>query len=44
MGNMKNNLFSSGIHFEFIKYITCEICIHVCPINLSIIDWKLETD
>nr|YP_009108547.1 NADH dehydrogenase 18 kDa subunit [Utricularia macrorhiza]CDL78785.1 NADH dehydrogenase 18 kDa subunit [Utricularia macrorhiza] len=33
------------IHFEFDKCIACgEVCMRVCPIDLPVIDWKLETD
>nr|YP_009566443.1 NADH-plastoquinone oxidoreductase subunit I [Neottia cordata]QBB10033.1 NADH-plastoquinone oxidoreductase subunit I [Neottia cordata] len=34
--------FRSRIHFEFDKCIACEVCVHICPINLPIVDWKLE--
>jgi NAD(P)H-quinone oxidoreductase subunit I len=34
--------FRGCIHFEFDKYIICEVPVHVCLINLPIVDWKLE--
>jgi len=36
--------FRGRIHFEFDKCIACEVCVRVCPIDLPIVDWKLETD
>ncbi|KAL2934790.1 NAD(P)H-quinone oxidoreductase subunit I chloroplastic [Bienertia sinuspersici] len=36
--------FSWSIHFEFDKCIACEVCVRVCPIDLPVVDWKLETD
>ena len=36
--------FRGRIHFEFDKCIACEVCVHVCPIDLPVVDWKLETD
>ncbi|MBN8086377.1 4Fe-4S binding protein, partial [Vibrio vulnificus] len=36
--------FRGRIHFEFDKCIACEVCVRVCPINLPVVDWKLETD
>ncbi|RZB52195.1 NAD(P)H-quinone oxidoreductase subunit I, chloroplastic [Glycine soja] len=36
--------FRGQIHFEFDKCIACEVCVRVCPIDLPIVDWKLETD
>ncbi|AES98035.1 NAD(P)H-quinone oxidoreductase subunit I, putative [Medicago truncatula] len=24
--------------------ISCEVCVRVCPIDLPVVDWKLETD
>ncbi|KAL4339304.1 hypothetical protein GQ457_08G036900 [Hibiscus cannabinus] len=35
--------FSRRIHFEFDKCIACEVCVRVCPIDLHVVDWKLET-
>ena len=32
--------FCNRIHFEFDKCIACEICVHVCPIDL-LVDWEL---
>uniref|UniRef100_A0A1Y3BWE5 Putative NAD(P)H-quinone oxidoreductase subunit I protein n=1 Tax=Helianthus annuus TaxID=4232 RepID=A0A1Y3BWE5_HELAN len=29
---------------EFDKCIACEVCVRVCPIDLPVVDWKLETD
>ena len=26
------------------KFIACEVCVRVCPIDLPVVDWKLETD
>ncbi|KAL2943771.1 NAD(P)H-quinone oxidoreductase subunit 1 chloroplastic [Bienertia sinuspersici] len=36
--------FRCQIHFEFDKFIACEVCVRVCPIDLPVVDWKLETD
>ncbi|CAL9152068.1 unnamed protein product, partial [Musa hybrid cultivar] len=36
--------FGGRIHFEFDKYIACEVCVRVCLIDLSIVDWRLERD
>ncbi|CAN7027795.1 unnamed protein product [Brassica oleracea var. botrytis] len=36
--------FHGRIHFEFDKCIACEVCIRVCPIDLLVVDWKLETN
>ncbi|CAN6445088.1 unnamed protein product [Victoria cruziana] len=36
--------FRGQIHFEFDKCIACEVCVRVCPIDLPIIDCRLETD
>ncbi|KAJ7528775.1 hypothetical protein O6H91_15G019200 [Diphasiastrum complanatum] len=36
--------FRGRIHFEFQKCIACEVCIHVCPITLPVVDWKFETN
>ncbi|TYI09220.1 hypothetical protein ES332_A09G056000v1 [Gossypium tomentosum] len=36
--------FNERIHFEFDKCIACEVCVHVCPIDLPVDDWKFETD
>ncbi|CAK9152005.1 unnamed protein product [Ilex paraguariensis] len=36
--------FRGRIHFEFDKCIACEVCVRVCPIDLPVVDWKLETD
>ena len=36
--------FCSRIHFEFDKCIACEVCVHVCPIDLLLVDWELETN
>nr|YP_009945901.1 NADH dehydrogenase subunit I [Potentilla dickinsii var. glabrata]QOE56423.1 NADH dehydrogenase subunit I [Potentilla dickinsii var. glabrata] len=36
--------FRGRIHFEFDKCIACEVCVRVCPIDLPLVDWKLETD
>ncbi|WVZ18079.1 hypothetical protein V8G54_005401 [Vigna mungo] len=41
---ISSECFRSRIHFEFDKCIVCEVCVRVCPIDLSIVDWKLETD
>jgi NADH-plastoquinone oxidoreductase subunit I protein len=30
------------IHFEFDKCIAYKVCVHVCFINLPIVDWKLR--
>lgn len=35
--------FRGRIHFLFDKCIPCEICVQVCPINLPVVDSKLET-
>nr|QZP42472.1 NADH-plastoquinone oxidoreductase subunit I [Hansenia forbesii] len=35
--------FRGRIHFEFDKCIACEVCVRVCPIDLPVVDWKLET-
>lgn len=37
-------MFKFYINNEFDKCITCEVCVHVCPIDLSVVDWKLETN
>ncbi|BBN11249.1 NAD(P)H-quinone oxidoreductase subunit I [Marchantia polymorpha subsp. ruderalis] len=34
--------FRGRIHFEFDKCIACEVCVHVCPINLPVVDWELK--
>ncbi|KAL0549489.1 hypothetical protein IC582_013973 [Cucumis melo] len=36
--------FRGQIHFEFDKCIACELCVHVCLIDLPVLDWKLTTD
>ncbi|KAL5065697.1 hypothetical protein RYX36_027434 [Vicia faba] len=36
--------FCDRIHFEFDKGIACEVCVRVCPIDLPVVDWKMETD
>ncbi|KAF8025550.1 hypothetical protein BT93_F2401 [Corymbia citriodora subsp. variegata] len=36
--------FHGQIHFEFDKCIACEVCVRECPIDLPIVDWKLETE
>uniref|UniRef100_A0A251VEZ9 Putative reverse transcriptase domain-containing protein n=1 Tax=Helianthus annuus TaxID=4232 RepID=A0A251VEZ9_HELAN len=36
--------FRDRIHFEFDKHIACEVCVRVCPIDLPVVDWKLETN
>ncbi|CAN6454622.1 unnamed protein product [Victoria cruziana] len=36
--------FRGRIHFEFDKCIACEVCVHVCPIDLPVVDWLLETN
>ncbi|KAL5064068.1 hypothetical protein RYX36_025805 [Vicia faba] len=36
--------FRGRIHFEFDKCIACEVCVRVCPIDLPVVDWKMETD
>nr|YP_010587022.1 NADH dehydrogenase subunit I [Amsonia elliptica]UZZ45948.1 NADH dehydrogenase subunit I [Amsonia elliptica] len=36
--------FRGRIHFEFDKCIACEVCVRVCPIDLPVVDWKLESD
>ena len=36
--------FRGRIHFEFDKCIACEVCVRACPIDLPVVDWKLETD
>ncbi|KAL5697059.1 NADH:ubiquinone reductase (H(+)-translocating) [Ranunculus cassubicifolius] len=36
--------FRGRIHFEFDKCIACEVCVRVCPIDLPVVDWKLETN
>ncbi|CAI8591879.1 unnamed protein product [Vicia faba] len=36
--------FRGQIHFEFDKCIACEVCVRVCPIDLPVVDWKMETD
>ncbi|KAL4600754.1 hypothetical protein ACB092_11G221700 [Castanea dentata] len=38
-----SEFFCSQIHFEFDKYIACEVCVHACPIDL-LVDWELETN
>ncbi|KAF8015993.1 hypothetical protein BT93_H1519 [Corymbia citriodora subsp. variegata] len=35
--------FHGQIHFEFDKCIACEVCVCVCPIDLPVVDWKVET-
>ncbi|KAJ8768355.1 hypothetical protein K2173_021508 [Erythroxylum novogranatense] len=30
------------IHFEFERSIACEICVSVCPIDILVVNWKLE--
>ncbi|KAG7014879.1 NAD(P)H-quinone oxidoreductase subunit I, chloroplastic, partial [Cucurbita argyrosperma subsp. argyrosperma] len=32
------------IHFEFDKCIACEVYVRVSPIDLPVVNWKLETD
>ncbi|KAL8192763.1 hypothetical protein R6Q57_027211 [Mikania cordata] len=36
--------FRGRFHFEFDKCVACEVCVRVCPIDLPVVDWKLETD
>ena len=36
--------FCGRIDFEFDKCIACEVCVRVCPMYLSVVDWNLETD
>nr|DAD18156.1 TPA_asm: hypothetical protein HUJ06_019619 [Nelumbo nucifera] len=36
--------FRGRIHFEFDKCIACEVCVRVCPIDLLVVDWRLETN
>ncbi|KAJ4742382.1 hypothetical protein LUZ62_000284 [Rhynchospora pubera] len=36
--------FSRSNHFEFDKCIACEVCVRVCPIDLPVVDWRLERD
>ena len=36
--------FRGRIHFEFDKCIACEVCVRVCPIDLPVVHWRLETD
>nr|YP_010154203.1 NADH dehydrogenase subunit I [Corydalis hsiaowutaishanensis]QQW52036.1 NADH dehydrogenase subunit I [Corydalis hsiaowutaishanensis] len=36
--------FRGRIHFEFDKCIACEVCVRVCPIDLPIVDWRLEPE
>ncbi|KAE9592533.1 putative NADH-plastoquinone oxidoreductase, subunit I [Lupinus albus] len=36
--------FRSQIHFKFDKCITCEVCFRMYPIDLPVVDWKLEID
>jgi NADH-plastoquinone oxidoreductase subunit I protein len=36
--------FRSQIYFEFDKCIACEVCVRVCPIDLPVVDWELETN
>ncbi|KAL5067369.1 hypothetical protein RYX36_018256 [Vicia faba] len=36
--------FYDRIHFEFDKCIAYEVCVRVCPIDLPVVDWKMETD
>jgi len=36
--------FRGRIHFEFDKCIACEVCVRVCPIDLPVVDWRLEAD
>ncbi|KAL0532384.1 hypothetical protein IC582_031621, partial [Cucumis melo] len=36
--------FRGRIHLNSIKCIACEVCVRVCPIDLPVVDWKLETD
>ena len=28
--------------FSFEKCIACEVCVRVCPIDLPVVDWRLE--
>ncbi|KAJ0754425.1 hypothetical protein HanPI659440_Chr09g0346641 [Helianthus annuus] len=39
--NLENKV---EIYHEFDKCIACEVCVRVCPIDLPVVDWKLETD
>jgi formate hydrogenlyase subunit 6/NADH:ubiquinone oxidoreductase subunit I len=32
--------FRECIHFEFDKCIACKVRVHVCPINLPVVDWN----
>src|SRR3954467_2801987 len=36
--------FRGRIHFQLAKCIACEVCVRVCPIDLPVVDWKMETD
>ncbi|WOG93600.1 hypothetical protein DCAR_0312886 [Daucus carota subsp. sativus] len=36
--------FRGRIHFEFDNCIAYKVCVRVCPIDLPVVDWKLETD
>ncbi|KAF6147442.1 hypothetical protein GIB67_022102 [Kingdonia uniflora] len=36
--------FGGQIHSKFYKCIACEVCVCVCPIDLPVVDWRLETD
>ncbi|KAK9981993.1 hypothetical protein SO802_035122 [Lithocarpus litseifolius] len=36
--------FRGRIHFEFDKCIACEVCVRVCPMDLPVVDWELETN
>ena len=35
--------YRGRIHFEFDKCIACEVCVRVCPINLPVVDWVMNT-
>ncbi|KAL1120441.1 hypothetical protein V6Z11_D01G165900 [Gossypium hirsutum] len=35
--------FCRRIHFEFDKYIACEVCVRVCPIDLPVVEYELST-
>nr|YP_009751365.1 NADH-plastoquinone oxidoreductase subunit I [Pedicularis muscicola]QIJ99919.1 NADH-plastoquinone oxidoreductase subunit I [Pedicularis muscicola] len=41
---MTSERLRGQIHFEFDKCIACEVCVSVCPMDLSVVDWKLETN
>ncbi|KAJ6832163.1 NADH dehydrogenase subunit I [Iris pallida] len=34
--------FRGRIYFEFDKCIAYEVCVHVCPIDLPVVDWRFE--